>query len=319
MATGVGGVERYWENKDILARNFIASGVPLGGPSFTTGNTFYVRSGQSGDGSASTSAIATIDAAIGLCTANAGDRIIVMPGHTETVTAAAGIALDVAGVSIIGVGYGSNRPTVNFTTAVGASFAVTAANCVVYNLLFTGGIDALTNPISIAAADFALVSCEYRDVTGQCTDCVLTTAAATRLTIKDFRYDGDTAAGTNAGIAIVGGDRILIEGLRMDGNFAVGGIDIRTTATTDLEVRDAVFRTRNSADIFLIDTITASTGIIGPGIYMRLQDDAANFAGSITGATWVFHNPISVVNAANEIGAQINASVAGFRSASANA
>jgi hypothetical protein len=187
------------------------------------------------------------------------------------------------------------------------------------NILFTGGIDALTNPISVAAADFALLECEYRDVTGQCTDCILTTAAADRMYIRNLRYDGATAAGTNAGIAIVGGDRIIIEGLRMDGNFAVGGVDIRTTATTDLEVRNVVFRTRNAADIFLIDTITASTGIIGPDVYMRLQDDAANFAASITGATWVFHNPISIVNAANEIGAQINASVAGFRSASTNA
>ncbi len=306
MATGVGGTERYYENMDILARSFIASGVPLGGPSFTTGNTFYVKSGQTGDGSASTSPISTIDAAIGLCTASNGDRSIVMPGHVETVTAAAGVALDVAGVTIVGVGYGSNRPTVNFTTAVGASFAVTAANCVVYNLLFTGGFDALTNPISVAAADFALVSCEYRDVTGQCTDCVLTTAAADRMQIRDFRYDGATAAGTNAAIAIVGGDRITIDGFNIDGNFAVGCIDIRTTATTDLEVRNGFARTRNSADIILIDTITASTGMIGPNISCRLQDNAANVTEAFTAATMVYFQNISIVNTAGEVGLNTN-------------
>lgn len=311
MATGVGGVERYWENKDVLARSFIASGVPLNGPSFTTGNTFYVKSGQSGDGSASTSAVATIDAAIGLCTASNGDRIIVMPGHTETVTAAAGIALDVAGVSIIGIGFGANRPTITFTTAVGASFAVTAANCVAYNLLFIGGIDALTNPISVAAADFALVGCEYRDTSAmQCTDCILTTAAANRLQIRDFRYDGDTAAGTNAGIAIVGGDRIVIDGLYMDGNFAVAGIDIRTTATTDLEVRNAQFRNRTAAgvgsEIFLKDTITASTGMIGPNINIRLPSNTTNITEAITGATFVVFDPVYVVNLANEKAMLIN-------------
>jgi hypothetical protein len=224
---------------------------------------------------------------------------MVKPGHTETVSAASGIAVDVAGIAIVGMGSGSNRPTINFT-ATASTLTMSAANCTLYNLLFTGGIDAIVSYLVVSAADCAIVSCEYRDVTGQCTDGILTTAAANRLLIKDFRHDGDTAAGTNAGIAIVGGDRIQIEGLRMDGNFAVGGIDIRTTATTDLEVRDAVFRTRNSVDIFLIDTITGSTGMIGPGLYLRLQDNAANITEAITGATFVYFQDIAIVNNAGE-------------------
>lgn len=248
----------------------------------------------------------TLDYAIGRCRDSYGDIILVKPGHVETVVAAAGVALDVIGVSIIGLGNGTLRPTINFTTAVGASFKVTAANCLAENLYFTGGIDALTNPIHVAAADFTLLNCEYKDVTGQCTDCVLTTAAADRMKILNFRYDGDTAAGTNAGIAIVGGDRIQIEGLRMDGNFAVGGIDVRTTATTDLEVRNVVFRTRNSNDIFLVDTITGSTGVIGPDLNLRLQDNAANITEACTGATFVYFQPINIVNLAGESSMQTN-------------
>lgn len=304
--------------------NGFAEGVNIRGMPLLSsypGKVFWVSSTTGSNGNAGTfdRPWSTIDYAIGRCTASKGDIIVVKPGHIETVTAAGGIALDVAGVAIIGLGVGSIRPTVNFTTAVGASVAVTAANCTIINVLFTGGVDALTNPISVAAADFALLECEWRDVTGQATDVVLTTAAADRMYIRGLRYDGATAAGTNAGIAIVGGDRIVIEGLRMDGNFAVGGVDIRTTATTDIEVRDVVFRTRNAADVFMIDTVTASTGIIGPDIYMQLADNAANFAGSINGATFVYHNPISIVNLAGEIGAQINASVAGFKTASTNA
>ncbi|HRF70090.1 MAG TPA: hypothetical protein PKV66_01525 [Candidatus Pelethenecus sp.] len=279
------------------------------GELFTVGSVFYVDSGtgsNSNRGNDPMTPFATIDAAIGACVANNGDVIVVFPGHTETVTAAAGVALDVAGVSIIGLGSGAARPTVNFTTAVGASFKVTAANCVVKNILFTGGIDALTNPIHVDAADFKLLDCEYRDVTGQCTDCVLTTANANRMLVQNFRYDGATAAGTNAGIAIVGGDGIVIDGLVMDGNFAVGGIDVRTTATTDLEVRNVLFRTRNAADIFLVDTITASTGQIGPNIYLRVNDNAANITEAITGATFVLFDNIYVVNLAGEKAMLIN-------------
>ena len=58
---------------------------------------------------------ATIDYAIGQCVANRGDIIVVMPGHTETISAAAGVAQDVAGVAVIGLGDGSLRPTINYT------------------------------------------------------------------------------------------------------------------------------------------------------------------------------------------------------------
>lgn len=284
-------------------------GVPMVGGALPIGPEYYfVHSGRGANGNEGTldAPFGTIDYAIGRCTASYGSVIVVLPGHTETVTAAAGIALDVAGVQIYGMGTGSIRPTINFTTAVTASVSVTAANCTIRNVLFTGGIDALTKPIHVQAADFSLIDCEWRDVTGQCTDCVLTTAAADRMTIRNFRYDGAAAAGTNAGIAIVGGDGIVIDGLRMDGNFAVGGIDIRTTATTDLEVRNAHFRTRNAADIFLIDTVTASTGMIGPNIYLRLNDNAANITESITGATFVLFDNIYVVNLAGEKAMLIN-------------
>jgi len=224
--------------------------------------------------------------------------------------------LDVEGITVIGFGSGSNRATINFTTATTADADVDAANITLINLLITGGVDALVAPLDVNSADFKLYNCEYRDVTGQCTDFLLTDANASRMHIKNLRYDGATAAGTNAGIAIVGGDRIRIEGLQMDGNFAVGGIDVRTTATTDLEVKDCLFRTRNAADIFLIDTVTGSTGMIGPNIQIRLADNEANITEAITGATFVYFGggttagnsgtDIAVVNAAGESAMPIN-------------
>lgn len=284
-------------------------GIPMvGGALPISPEYFFVHGTRGSDGFEGTleRPFASIDFAIGQCTASYGSVVVALPGHTETVTAAGGVALDVAGVQIIGMGTGSLRPTINFTTAVGASVLVTAANCTIQNVLFTGGIDALTNPIHVQAADFSLIGCEYRDVTGQATDTILTTAAASRMLIKDHYHNGAAAAGANSGIAIVGGDGIVIDGLRMDGNFAVGAIDIRTTATTDLEVRNAVCRTRSGTDIFLVDTITGSTGLIGPNISLRLNDHAANITEAITGATFVLFDPIYVVNLAGEKALLIN-------------
>lgn len=272
----------------------------------TTGSYFFVDSntGNAGyTGKTPQAPLATLAGAIAKCTASKGDVIVLMPGHSETV--ASSISINVAGITIVGLGSGSLRPTFNITGA-SATLAISAANITVNNILVTGGVDEIVAAITISAADVKLVNLEYRDVTGQCTDCILTTAAATRLLIDNLVYDGATAAGTNAAIAIVGGDGITIRNVVMDGNFAVGGIDVRTTATTDLNVYNVRFRTRNAADIFLVDTVTASTGNIGPNIYIRLQDNAANITEAITGATWVQHQDISVVNNAGEIGMAIN-------------
>jgi hypothetical protein len=229
-----------------------------------------------------------------------------MPGHTETVSAAGGIAVDVAGVAIVGLGVGSLRPTINFT-ATTSTMTMSAANCSLKNLLLTGGIDAVASPLVISAADCTVEDCELRDVTGQMVEGILTTAGANRLKILNHTHTGDTAAGTNAAIAIVGGDRIEITIAVMDGNFAVGGINVKTTATTNLYVHDVGrFYTRNSADIFLVDTITGSTGQIGPNINIRLTDNAANITEAITGATFVVMDPVYVVNLAGEKGMLIN-------------
>lgn len=263
------------------------------------------RGGSNGNKGTFDSPFSTVDYAVSQCATDRGDIVFVKPGHAETIDSATALAIDVAGVAVVGLGQGSNRPTFNLT-ATASTITMSAANCTFWNCLVTGGIDAIVAVFTISAADCQL-QLNYRDVTGQCTDCVLTTASANRLYIDVNDYDGATAAGTNAGIAIVGGDAIEIVGTRMDGNFAVGGIDVRTTATTDLLVHKfEYFRTRNAADIFIVDTITASTGQIGPDINIRLNDNAANVTEAVTGATFVVQDPVYVVNLANEKGMLIN-------------
>lgn len=296
-----------------FAAGIIIRGVPLvqthPGQVYWVYNGSALLSGQRGGSDSNKGTFdapfSTLDYAVSRCVANRGDIIFVKPGHAETIATATALAIDVAGVAVVGLGQGSNRPTFNLTDTA-STITMSAANCTFWNCLVTGGIDAIVAAITVSAAD-CRIQLNYRDVTGQCTDCVLTTAAADRLYIDVNDYDGATAAGTNAGIAIVGGDHIEIVGRYMDGNFAVGGIDIRTTATTDLLVHSFKhFRTRNAADIFLVDTITASTGQIGPDINIRLQDNAANITEAITGATFVVQDPVYVVNLAGEKGMLIN-------------
>lgn len=241
--------------------------------------------------------------------ANRGDVILLAPGHTETVTAAGGITLDIAGVSVIGLGRGSLRPTINFTTAVGASFLITAANTSVENVLFTGGIDALTNPIHIQAADCLLKDIETRDVTGQATDFIVTTAAADRLKIDGWKHVGAVAAGAATALSIVGGDNIEVDNFDIDGNFSVAGIENVTTAATNLKIgvnsrRMNLIRTRNAADV-TITLVATTTGYVD-NVFSRLQDNAANITEALVGADMQFGLNLPIVNLDGEQAMQWN-------------
>lgn len=285
-------------------------GIPQigAGPTFTTGNVWFVDStftGAGGDGTSPDKPLATLNLAVAKCRANKADLIILMPGHTENVIAAAGTNINVAGVRVIGIGNGSNRPTFNMTTVVGASFEITAANVYLENVLFTGGLDNLTYMVNVTAADVTLRNIETRDVTGEMAvgiRCV----TSPRLMIDGWRHDGATNAGSASALVIIGGDRITVQNFVIDGNFSAAAIEVRTIATTDLEIHDGWIRTRNAADLCIRDLVTASTGLIGPNLSFRLQDDAANITEAITGATFVQFLPINVVNAAGEVAMPIN-------------
>lgn len=276
-----------------FAAGIMIRGVPL--IQTHPGKVFWVYNGTTldqghkagSDGNKGTfdAPFSTLDYAVGQCRANKGDVIFVKPGHAETLSATS-VAVDVAGIAIVGLGQGANRPTFN-ATATASVFPISAANVLVHNLLFTGGIDAVVSMITVSAADVKLSSIELRDVTGQIAAGVLTTAAANRLEIFDFTFDGDDAAGNAAAIAIVGGDFIHIHDFNIIGNFSVGGIDVRTTATTHLWIHDgSIWNQQGTVDCCIIDTVTGSTGMIGPNLLGRLTENAANITEAFTGATF---------------------------------
>lgn len=119
------------------------------------GDIYFVNStggtDTTGHGKNPDDPFATIDYAIGQCTASKGDVIYVLPGHAETTTA---IALDVAGVRIIGCGWGRIRPTITADTTAGSLLTVSAANCEIHNIRFVGAASGNLALLDLAAADF---------------------------------------------------------------------------------------------------------------------------------------------------------------------
>jgi hypothetical protein len=84
-----------------------------------------------------------------------------LPGHSESVTAAAGIDADIAGVHVLGLGEGSGRPTFTVSTATTADIDIDAANITFENMIFDlTGIDAVAGGIDVNAAGFTLKKSE---------------------------------------------------------------------------------------------------------------------------------------------------------------
>jgi hypothetical protein len=107
---------------------------------------------------------ATIDYAIGRCTASRGDIIAVGAGHAENVTGATDIDIDVAGVAIVGLGVGAARPTLTLTSAT-TTIGAGASNCSVYNILHVANFaDVATFYQAVGTPkDFTIENCEFRD------------------------------------------------------------------------------------------------------------------------------------------------------------
>lgn len=91
-----------------------------------------------GKGGTKASPFATLDYALSQMTADNDDTLHIMPNHTETITGAGGITLDVAGVNIQGYGLYDARPTFLMDGAA-CSMLVTADNVRLDGCVFNSG------------------------------------------------------------------------------------------------------------------------------------------------------------------------------------
>ena len=303
---------RYLLNESYGGPNILGNGVIP-----TTGNVRYVDSGAGTDatkrGRTSADPWATIDYAIGKMTANNGDVIVVMPGHAETISAAAGIDFDVAGITCVGLGKGSDRPTITFGTAITADMDIAAANTTLINLVFVNALDNMTAPIHITGADCTLLNIETRDNDSNyhVDDFIVTAATADRLFIKGWVHRANGGkTGAQTAISIIGGDDIVIIPYSIDGDFAPACIENVTTACDSLRVfgdpaNPAYLRTRNNADV-LVTCVATTKGHIGPNLYGRLQQNDANITEAFVGADMEFFPPLKLVNLDGESAMESN-------------
>lgn len=126
-------------------------------------NLVGVRGASDGNRGTFEAPFSTLDGAIGQCTAGRGDIIFVKPGHAETISTATALALDVAGVAVVGLGMGSSRPTFTLDTATTATIGVSANNISVKNCIFSANFADIVSLFTLTTAKyFTLEECTVK-------------------------------------------------------------------------------------------------------------------------------------------------------------
>lgn len=295
LAVGKKGYEKVVA--DALGRMYL---------NFEPGSQFFVDSvngSASNDGLTWTTALAGIDAAVGKCTANKGDIIWVAPGHNEGITTAAAIDLDVAGITVIGLGVGSLKPTIDFDNTA-ASVAIGANNVTVKNIRFRTSANAVTVGLDIEAGKTGaqVIDCEfgYAETATDEFAIALRNNAGCNDTVIDRCFFAAGAQAAVAGISVTGAsDNVTIKDCRFTGAHSTACINGITTLSTNLLIKDNLMQ--QGATEPGIELLTGTTGVIANNY---IATNLATIAAAIVAdGCWLFENYYSEV--APETGALI--------------
>ena len=312
--------------------NGFASGVSIRGvPIIQThpGKVFWVYNGtallsgqiggSNGNKGTFDAPFSTIEYAVSQCTANRGDIVFVKPGHAETISTAAILTLDVAGVAIVGLGKGSNRPTLTFTAAA-ANVPITAVNVTVHNILhvanFADVVSAYTATGTATPTDFTVDSCEFRDTSSILNFLKTVTGNATANSMDGFTYTNNkvfglaTTAATQAVIIAAATSRTTY----LD-NFVVypvlndtaALVDFGANAQLNLDMgRNKVVRpsTSTTGGSLFSGGSTTSTGYVYDNYSWHLDNTAGLLAP--TGTKLGFQNNYSMITGAADKSGLIN-------------
>jgi hypothetical protein len=272
----------------------------------STGARFFVHSGTGTDGAGFGSSpdkpFATLDYAIGKCTASKGDIIYVLPGHTETFIATNGFDADVAGIAIIGLGWGAQRPTFVFNHA-NAQVNVGAASVRIENIRFVTSITAVVAGVQVeGVTDAVFKDCEWYwgGTTGD--DFVISLeleAGAHRTLIEGCRFLAEPAvAGAAAAINITGkSDNVRVQGCEFMGDYSTACLNGAAAADEGLMFLDNLVHNTDAGEPYL-EVHANTTGVIAD---TRGLASGATIAANAVAAAMA-HVENFVVNTAGTIG-----------------
>lgn len=237
----------------------------------------YVRSTGAQDGedhfASSGLLVSTIQAGLARCRSGQNDIVYVLPGHTETFTAADSLSDLVAGTQLIAVGRpgASNNPTLTWNnTAATVLLNVADVSVVGFNLDFTG-VDAVVAPITITGAGCSLIGNHITVAGGD-------EGATTPITV-----------GTGANNCLIAGNKMLATGTQTEVNI------ISVTAAVDnLEIagnKISCLLTSATGGIIQIGAAATNLDIHDNLFYNSVEDGVCiRVADTFAATGWIYRN-----------------------------
>lgn len=271
----------------------------------TSGNVFWVDSNDP-DGSDNPEAgkfntpFSTTDYAVGQTTANNGDVIMVKEGHNETIVSATSLVVDVAGVSIVGLGNGRNRPTYDFDDTAG-SIEMDAANTRLSNVVLNASVSAVVVGVNVDANDVTLDNLEFTfEDTGDDFVTTVDIDAVSRATVRNSRFRAESgAAGAAVAIRLDTSHFAEIIDNHFTGQYSDSVIVGEGAAGTDILIANNSMYNADTGDANGIDLNVAFTGVISDNriatLYATTVDNLLDPGSCLCTENYV-------VNAINETG-----------------
>lgn len=280
----------------------VLKGVPVEIPH--PGRVFWVNNssvipdggigGSNGNKGTYLQPFSSIDYAVGRCTANRGDVIYVMPGHVEDIAGAAGVAFDVNGITVIGLGRGAKQARLDFT-ATTSTVTVNADNISLVNLNFHANVSAVAIGLSVlaGATDLLVKDCVF-DVETTATDEFLISVnvgvGCNRLVYENNIMDMGLG-GAAAGIKLVGATAgVTIRDSRFCGDYSLAIISGITTLSTEVYIERNLLLQGGTGDLNAVAVIVLLTGTTGVIRDNHIVCDVATFALQTVADTCSFMN-----------------------------
>ncbi len=207
----------------------------------------------------------TLDYAIGLCTAGERSVILVAPGHNDPLGDEQ-IDFDVSDITVIGIGEGTNKPTINFDNA-NSSVLIGANNVHLINLRFLPAVTDVLVGVDIETGKTGTIieKCDFAEGENAPDEFIISLDIKagcnnTKVTNCLFRTKVAAAGCTNGIQLNDASDNVIIEKCRLVGNYSNAAINGITNLSTDVLIDDVTIKTADSSTG--IKMYTGTTGII---------------------------------------------------------
>lgn len=225
--------------------------------------------------------VSTIAAGLARCRAGMNDVVFVLPGHVETVSGTTMTSGLKAGTRVIGLGVGTNRPTLTFGTTT-AQLVLDDANCSFSNMILNMNGAVVAKGINVTAAGCGIYGCDI-DVATVASTNLATVGIEVGTAAHGFELKGNyihgVADGGSTSVVIVAG---VANGVVIEGNVIQAAVATVTIGV--INVTAAALNLRIANNICENRLASSSAGISVTGAVACSGVAYGNFCGTNAGA-----------------------------------